>query len=144
MASDPQGYANHSRYVPMYHFVTSGILVINFFWAFYRVVRFPAADTAIALLVAFALLSLFFYAREFALSVQDRVIRLEERLRIAKLAPDLAPRLEEFRRSQLIALRFASDEELPALARRVLDENIRDQNEIKKAVRVWRADHLRA
>jgi hypothetical protein len=83
--------------------------------------------------------------RAFAVTVQDRVIRLEERLRMAALLPaELQRRIPEFSAGQLVALRFASDAELAALARRVLDEKIEDPKAIKLLVREWRADHLRA
>jgi uncharacterized protein DUF6526 len=143
-AQAPQSYATHRRYVPGFHFLTSGLLVINLIWSLVRVVRAFSVDAVVAVLTAIALLLLFFYTRQFALTVQDRVIRLEERLRLARLCPDLGPRLEELRPGQLIALRFASDEELPALVRRVLDEHITDRNVIKKAIRRWRPDEMRA
>jgi len=83
-------------------------------------------------------------ARRQAVGVQDRVIRLEERLRMRQLFhDDLANRIPEFTTRQLIALRFASDEELPGLARKVLAENISDQKTIKQLIQNWRADHQR-
>jgi len=94
--------------------------------------------------VALALLALLWPLRNAALTVQNRVIRLEERLRLATLLPaDLKPRIAELTVGQLVALRFASDEELPGLVRQVLDENLTDKKEIKKRVKNWRADHLR-
>jgi hypothetical protein len=83
-------------------------------------------------------------ARKQAIGVQDRVIRLEERLRMQQLFhDDMAGRIPEFTTRQLIALRFASDEELPDLARKVLAENISDQKVIKQLIQNWRADHQR-
>ncbi len=83
-------------------------------------------------------------ARRQAIGVQDRVIRLEERLRMHQLFhDDMAGRIGEFTTRQLIALRFASDEELPGLARKVLADNISDQKAIKKLIQNWRADHQR-
>ncbi|HXO21946.1 MAG TPA: DUF6526 family protein [Thermoanaerobaculia bacterium] len=142
----PQTYENHRRYVPGFHFVTSGILLLNvLFWLYKVVFVRPFAYAFLdGLLVGIALLLLFFYTRQFAITVQDRVIRLEEQIRIQRLAPDLAPRLGELSRGQCVALRFASDAELPALARKVLDEGIKDQNAIKKQIQSWRPDHLRA
>jgi Family of unknown function (DUF6526) len=94
--------------------------------------------------MALALLVLAFLARIFALGVQDRVIRLEERLRYQQLLPDdLNPRINEFTINQLVALRFASDAELPALARKVLDGNMTDRKTIKQMVQNWRADYQR-
>ena len=144
MAGPAQNYQNHRRYVPAFHFVAVGILVINLIWSLVQAVRFPGIGTAIGLLVAVALGLMLWYMRTFALTVQNRVIRLEERLRLERLCPDLGSRLSELGTGQLIALRFASDEELPGLVRRVLDERITDREVIKKAVRNWRADWLRA
>ncbi len=84
------------------------------------------------------------WARLFALRMQDRVIRLEEQPRISQLAPDLGARFEELTVDQLCALRFASDAEVPALARRVLAENLTDRKAIKRLVEDLRADELRA
>ena len=84
------------------------------------------------------------YARAFAVQGQDRVIRLEERLRMERLLPDeLKPRINDFTMDQLIALRFASDAELPGLARKVLDEDIGDRKTIKQMIVTWRADYQR-
>lgn len=143
MAAPAQSYENHRRFVPAFHFVTLGILVVNLVWQIVRLVRELSVDAAVSLLVAVALLLMLFYSRIFSLTLQDRVIRLEERLRLARLCPELEGRNPELGRRQLIALRFASDEELPALVRRVLDERITDPDAIKKAVRNWRADTLR-
>ena len=85
------------------------------------------------------------YARNFALTVQNRVIRLEERMRLERLLPeDLKPRIGEFTCGQLVAMRFACDAELPALARKVLTDNIQAGKTIKQMVQNWRADYLRA
>jgi Family of unknown function (DUF6526) len=93
---------------------------------------------------AAALLVMAFLARMFALGVQDRVIRLEEWLRYERLLPeDLKPRIGEFSIAQLVSLRFASDAELPALARKVLDGKINDRKVIKQMVQNWRADYQR-
>ena len=141
----PQTFENHTRIVPAYHMGAFGILVINLLWSGYRLVRSFSADSVVALLLAFALLIIFFYARTFALKVQDRVILLEMRLRLEKLLlPDLRPRIPDFTPGQLIALRFASDEELPELARKVLSENLTDRKTIKKMIKRWNPDYLRA
>jgi len=145
MAAEPQGPSNHARYVPGYHFVLSAILLVVLGWQVMMLVKQPGAPTAIGLGLAVGLVLMFWYMRVFAVTVQDRVIRLEERLRMEALLPaNLKPRIPEFSRRQLVALRFASDAELPALAKRVLDEKLTDQKEIKKLIREWRADHLRA
>jgi hypothetical protein len=145
-----QSYASHTRVVPGFHFVTLGILAVNLLWSLYRLFRpyeegVPVFDRILAALVAGAILGVAFYARVFPLAVQDRVIVNEMRARLAAaLPPDLQPRIGELRRGQLIALRFAGDDELPELARQVLDGKLTQGKEIKRAVRSWRADHLRA
>jgi hypothetical protein len=114
-------------------------------WAIVRVLRVPSGGSVEALLVALALVLVALYARMFALAVQDRVIRLEMQLRLQGILPaDLRPRIPEFAVGQLIALRFASDAELPGLARKVLDEKLTDRKAIKKMVKDWQADLLRA
>jgi hypothetical protein len=139
-----QSFANHARFVRTFHLLVGPIFLLNLIWALYRLLTEPGLDRAVAALVAVALLFLGFHARNFALTVQNRVIRLEERLRLARLLPPaLRPRIDELTHRQLVALRFASDEELPALAEAVLKEGLTDGKEIKRRVRQWRADHLR-
>ena len=143
-APEPQNYRNHRRIRPLYHFVLFGVLVANLLWSVVRFVRGPSFGTGFEILLAFALLGVFFYMRIFALTVQDRVIRLEMRLRLKEiLPPELRPRIPELTPSQLIGLRFASDAELPELVRDVLLNDIRDREIIKRKVREWQADHLR-
>jgi len=141
-----QNFANHTKIVPLFHYVLLPVLTLNIGWSIYRLVHGrPLADGIIGVLTAVALLFLAFLARLFALTVQDRVIRLEERLRFERLLPeDLRARIPEFTVAQLAALRFASDAELPALARKVLSDNLTDRKAIKQLVQNWRADHLRA
>jgi len=140
-----QTYAKHARYVPLFHFVLAGILLVNVVIAgrhvyYQRMSRHSMWE--IVMSVAFLLI--FWYMRAFPISVQDRVIRLEETLRLQRLAPDLASRASEFTAEQFIGLRFASDEEFPALARKVLDEHIDSRGAIKKMVKNWRGDFARA
>lgn len=140
----PQSFENHTRIVPLYHMVAFGILVINLLYRLYRVFTDLSVETLVTGLVAVALILLFFYARIFALTAQDRVIRLEMLLRFERLLPpDLRARAKDFTVDQLVALRFASDEELPELARKVLADNIRDRRSIKKIVKNWQGDYLR-
>jgi hypothetical protein len=141
----PQKFENHVRMSPSYHYVAVPLIALNFFFALYQaVVHFSWANLmAFGLAVALVLLSLL--ARMMAITVQDRVIRLEETLRMRALLPaDLQPRIGEFSVRQLVALRFAGDDELPDLARKVLDGKIVDQKAIKQMVRHWRADYQRA
>jgi Family of unknown function (DUF6526) len=141
-----QNYANHVRWVPTFHFFVMPVLIVNLLWSIYRLFR-PGFtwDGLIHALTATALVVFIFNARIFVLRVQDRVIRMEERQRMSRLLPDdLKARLGEFTVGQLVALRFASDEELPALARKVLSDGMGDGNAIKQMVQNWRPDHLRA
>jgi uncharacterized membrane protein YciS (DUF1049 family) len=141
----PQNFANHARFVPAFHFFVLPVLLINFGRSVY-VLRFGIRfHSVFGVLFALALLMGALLARVFALSVQDRVIRLEMRLRLAELLPmDLKGQINEFTVAQLVGLRFASNEELPELARRVLQDRITDRTAIKKMVKNWRPDYLRA
>lgn len=146
---DAQSYAKHRRVVPAYHFLAAGILALNFLWSLVRLAcPLPGAglvDRLLAVAVAVALLIVLLYARRFPLRAQDRVIRLEERLRLeALLPPDLKPRIDELKPGQLVALRFAGDDEVADLTRQVLAGELTTQDEIKRSIRAWRADHLRA
>jgi uncharacterized protein DUF6526 len=140
----PQTFANHRRNRPLY-LVVYFLLFLNILWTAYRAIWTPSVDTVNAALAAIAIGLLSFYARAFALTVQDRVIRLEMRLRLRELLPAaLHARLHEFTHRQLVAMRFASDAELPSLAERVLRDNIHDGRAIKEMIKTWEADHLRA
>ena len=144
MPVKPQSLENHVRFVPLYHLLLTLLLLVNLgFWVRVSFLGFTGLRLA-GLCVALALFLLFFYARQFAVTVQDRVIRLEMRLRMEKLLPaDVFARFGEFTVGQLVALRFASDAELPALARKVLDEKIASRAEIKKLIKDWQPDYLR-
>jgi hypothetical protein len=140
-----QNFENHVKLVPGFHFFILPIFTINLGWSIYRVWHAFSFGTVISLLLAAAFILLAFYGRIFALTVQDRVIRLEMQLRLQNLlAPDLQARIGEFNVAQLVSMRFASDAELPELARKVLDEHLIDRKAIKKLVRNWQADLLRA
>jgi hypothetical protein len=141
-----QNFANHTKVFPLFHFFVLPVLLVNLGAQIYRMKIFWFSYTGIlGVLVALALILGFLSARRFALSVQDRVIRLEERLRYQRLLPpDLQQRIEEFTVAQLVSLRFASDSELPALARKVLDEKMQERKAIKQLVKEWKPDYLRA
>ena len=140
-----QNYGNHAKFFPPFHFFVAPILLINVIRCIVQVVRAFSIDTAFSLLVALALLVLAFVTRIMVLSVQDRVIRMEMRLRMQQVLPeDLRDHIPEFSVSQLVALRFAGDAELPDLARKVLRDNLTDRKAIKKMVRDWQPDFLRA
>ena len=146
MAEKKQNLQNHVRIVPPYHMFVFPVLFVNIGWAIYRVVKFAISfPTVFDVFLSVALLLLALYARLFALSVQDRIIRLEMRLRLADLLPpDLRPRIPEFTVAQLVSMRFACDAELPALARKVLDDKMSDRKAIKQLVKDWQGDYVRA
>jgi MFS superfamily sulfate permease-like transporter len=140
----PQTLANHARFDPLFHFVLApllfGCLIASIVFLCHRV-----TSTRIWLVVfSFTVLLLATKARMYALKVQDRVIRLEERLRLAALLPEtLKPRIPDLTEKQLIALRFASDAELPSLVEKTLRENL-EPKAIKQAIQNWRPDYWRA
>lgn len=144
MAGQSQTFENHAMVVPLYHYFTFGLLAANLLYRLWVVVTAFSWDAVMSLAVAVALVMLLFWARIFALKVQDRVIRLEMRLRFERLAPTLAVRFGEFTINQLCSLRFASDAELPALAETVLADRLDDRKTIKRMIRDWQADLLRA
>jgi hypothetical protein len=140
-----QSFANHNRVVPPYHMVAIPIFMINLIWRLVQLRYGITFASVMNVLLAIAFLIVVLYARLFTLTVQDRVIRLEMRLRLERLLPpDLRSRIPEFTTPQLISLRFAGDEELAALARQVLDERLNDRKSIKRRIKNWQADLLRA
>lgn len=140
----PQSFKNHAKIVPLFHYFVLPVLLVNIVMAGVRVVDAVTAAAVVNQLVALALFLVALYARVFALKAQDRVVRLEERLRMVELLPvAMHPRINEFTVDQLVALRFASDAELPELAAKVLDEGIKERKAIKQMVTAWRADHTR-
>jgi len=144
MAESQQSLQNHARIIPAYHYFVLGAFTLNLVVSFINLFNAPSFTTVTGVLTAAALITLAVFARVFALKAQDRVIRLEMRLRMRELLPSsLQPRIREFTKGQLVALRFASDAELPELAEQVLRDNIQDRAVIKQMVRDWEADHLR-
>jgi hypothetical protein len=144
MAAPEQSIANHTRRHPIFHFFLSPLLLINLLWSAYRVISQPSADALQWLLIAVALVVMLLLVRTYPLRVQDRLIRLEEQLRWARLlAPEVAAQAAQLPIRQLVALRFASDQELPALVARVLAGQLVQPVEIKREIRNWRGDHLR-
>jgi hypothetical protein len=141
-----QNLKNHTRFVPSYHFFALPVFGINLVWSLYRL-RYLGISFAgifgVILAAAFVVVAL--RSRLFALAVQDRLIRLEERLRYDRMLPEeLRWRADELTVNQFVALRFASDDELPALMKRVLDEKITQRKAIKQQIKNWRPDYLRA
>jgi uncharacterized protein DUF6526 len=142
----PQNLQNHVRLVPPFHMFVLPVFLLNIGWTIYHIVKTGISfESVLGVLMAFALITFALFARLFALSVQDRVIRLEMRLRLAEVLPvDLRPRIPEFTVAQLVSMRFASDAELPALARKVLDEKMSDRKAIKQLIKDWQGDYVRA
>jgi len=140
-----QNYSNHVRKLPPLFIAAFLILAINLLWSIYGVVRSLTFESILQVFFTASLIVMFFFSRTFALTVQDRLIRLEERMRLERLLPtELRPRIGEFSVKQLIGMRFASDAELAGLAREVLGGKLKELDEIKRAVRDWRADWQRA
>ncbi len=139
----PQTYANHVKWVPLFHYVALPLLGINLVLALVGLLDGITVETLNRVGAAVGLMLALFFARVSALKAQDRVIRLEERLRMERLLPDdLKPRIDEVSTAQLVALRFAGDDELAGLVRRALDEKA-DQKTIKQAIENWRPDYQR-
>jgi uncharacterized membrane protein YciS (DUF1049 family) len=141
-----QNFSNHTKFFPLFHFFVLPLMFVNLVQSIIHWVHGEyTVGGFLDILVALGLLAGFTAARMMALKVQDRVIRLEERLRLERLLPaDLQPRIAEFTTAQLVALRFASNSELPELARKVLDEKVADRKAIKQMIKTWRPDFLRA
>ena len=145
MSEQPsQSFASHARYVPGYHYVTSALLLVVLGWTGYRLVAERSMDRLSDFLVGVTLVFVMYYARAFALKAQDRLIRLEERLRLKSLcAASLHADIDRLTPGQLVALRFASDAEAAELAAKVIAGGIQDKRQIKSMVRTWRPDLFR-
>ena len=140
-----QSFENHGQYRPEYHLGAFFILLANFLWSTYQLVRGFSAGTLLGFLMSVAFVVMFFSLRVQILTVQDRVIRLEMRQRFREiLTADLAQRACGLTLRQIIALRFAGDAELPDLVSEVLAGQVSAPKDIKQKVKNWQADHLRA
>ncbi len=143
MERKPQNLRNHAKFDPAFHFFLAPVALIVLVAAAVRLYQNPSWNNGILLLAAVGALVALFKIRLYALKVQDRVIRLEERLRMEKLLPEaLQSRIYELTEQQFIALRFASDDELPALVEKTLKGNLAPK-EIKQSIQVWRPDYWR-
>ena len=139
----PQNYDNHAKFIPIFHYFALPLLLINFFGALFRVTQGMTVYSLNELGLAISLIVVAVFTRLFALKAQDRVIRLEEQLRRQVLLPDaLKERANRLTMGQIVALRFASDEELVNLTRDALD-NSRSPKALKQAVKHWRPDYDR-
>jgi Family of unknown function (DUF6526) len=139
-----QSFTNHSRFDPLYHFFIAPVALVNLVLNIRRLIVSPSMHTAWLVVLGCAVFAAVYRLRTYPLKVQDRVIRLEERLRLEALLSDPAARAKvlELTVGQLVALRFASNEELPALADQALSNHLVPK-EIKQNIRNWRADHFR-
>jgi Family of unknown function (DUF6526) len=142
----PQSFKNHTRWLPPFHFFVLPMLLLNFIFSIYATIHHWPEHRILFLwwivmsIVLFVMAGL---ARSAAIKVQDRVIRLEERLRLAALLPaEDRAHINELSIQQLIALRFASDAELPALVRKTLTQNLEPKS-IKQSIVNWRGDYYR-
>ncbi|MGA8029396.1 MAG: DUF6526 family protein [Bryobacteraceae bacterium] len=138
-----QTRSNHRRNDPAYHFFLLPALLLYLIWTIIHLIRHPGTEPLAFFGLAIVLIVMATRLRSYPLKVQDRVIRIEERLRMSQFLPEpLRSRIPELTESQLIALRFASDAELPLLVERTLKENL-DRKQIKEAIRDWRGDYWR-
>ena len=143
--SETQNYQNHVRTLPTYVNVVFLILLANVLWSGYRLIGTFTMDSVLVFLMSIAIVMVAFISRTQTLTVQNRVVRLEERLRYRELLPpDVAARAATLPIAQIVALRFASDAELPGLVNEVLGGQVSTARDIKLKVKDWRADFLRA
>lgn len=147
MPREPQNYANHRRFHPLFHFFVFPLLTINVIVRIWLAVAyFKWFDWIVVwdVFVAIAILGGAFLARYYGLRNQDRIIRLEETLRLHHVLPeDLRSRIGELRTRHFIGLRYCSDEELPDACRAVLEGEVATPDQIKQRVKSWRPDYMR-
>ena len=144
MSATPQTYANHTRWHPPFHYFIVPVMLINFIWSVVELIMTPSWNAGRWTVVSWALLMLTIFVRVNPLRAQDRTIRLEEQLRFQRvLSPALSQQISAISRGQLIALRFAPDEELEELVGAVLAGKLTKPGEIKRAIKNWRADTFR-
>ena len=142
--ADTQNYSNHTKFLPLFHFVVIPLLALNFFSQLVRLFMAPSWAMGFWTLLSITLILLALASRLMAITVQDRVIRLEERLRYQRLlSPEIAEKASNLDVGEIIALRFASDDELPGLVERTINREFAKPKDIKLAVKNWRGDHLR-
>ncbi len=144
MPESTQSFSRHTRWHTPYHFVLFPILFIHFAWCILRVTKEPTLEHFEQLLLSFGLLLMMLLVRVNPLKAQDRIIRLEEQLRYQRLLPaDLAARASALPVRFIVAMRFASDAELPQLAQLAVDGAFATPKDLKEAIRNWRGDYFR-
>jgi len=140
----PQTYANHTRWQPTFHFFVVPVIVINFIWSVVQFVMTPGWNSGRWVIVSLALVMLTFLVRLNPLKTQDRIIRLEENLRYQQvLSPALLQQTSTLRAGQIVALRFAPDDELEELLSAALAGRLTSPAQIKQAIKNWRSDTFR-
>lgn len=145
MPNKPQSFEKHTAWQPMFHYIASPITMLAALHLSWAAIRNPTARHIGDAILMIAIATGIFASRIMALTVQNRVIRLEMRLRLKEILPAaLVPRINELTVRQLVALRFASDAEMPALVERTLKGEFATQKDIKRAITDWQADYLRA
>ena len=145
MSATPQAYANHRRIFPIYHLFALPILVANVAVAVAEFVEVPSFRTGWWVVVSVALAAGLVASRASTLIVQNRLVGLEMRLRLTAILPaELLPRIGDLTLRQIIGLRFACDSEVPDLMRRCLTGELRTADEVKRQIREWRPDYVRA
>jgi len=139
-----QSLKKHARLDPAFHVVLALVLLVNLIYSIIHLVRHVSWRSGWFVVLSAAAIIVFINIREYPLKVQDRVIRLEERLRLQALAPtEWHPQIHRLSEDQLIGLRFAGDDEVVALATEALEQNL-NRKQIKERIRNWRADEWRA
>jgi hypothetical protein len=139
----PQTLASHGRLDPLFHFIVLPVFIVTAIGGTIHFLWHPSFHSGSFFVISVAAAIAVTKIRIYSLKVQDRVIRLEERLRLSLLLPEnLRPRIPELSEGQLIALRFASDAEVPKLAERAITEKL-SRADIKKAIQSWRPDYWR-
>ena len=143
-SSASQNFENHAKFVPMYHMVAFPMIASFVLYSLYMLITAFSLASVMFLLFAMGVIIAVLFARLFPLAAQDRIIRLEERLRLHDLLPqEQHDTIGQLTTEQLIGLRFASDDEVADLITAVVSEGIKDRTEIKKRVKNWRPDHQR-
>ena len=141
--SETQSLKNHARLDPLFHIFIFALYLLNLVYAGFHLYRHPSLSSGWYLVLSLAAIVPIVKLRNYPLKVQDRVIRLEERLRLQSLAPQQwQAQIYRLNESQLIALRFASDDEVVELAKQALEHNL-DRKQIKERIKSWRADDWR-
>jgi hypothetical protein len=139
----PQNYGNHTRWDPPFHFFAFPVILLTVIAAIVHCVQRPSWFSGWLILFSIAIVIVAVKARLYALKAQDRIIRLEERERIMSLLADpVRSRVGELTEAQLVGLRFACDAEIPVLVEGSLAKKL-SQSDIKKSIKVWRADYFR-